>query len=193
MIDVPEHYFKNDTSFRQWLHKNHMQEEGIYLIFYKIAHEKESMRWEEAVKVAICYGWIDSTVKSLGDGKRRQYFCPRKPKSVWSKVNKEYIKDLIAKGLMHSSGFNKITAAKTDGSWTALDDVENGVIPLALKQAFDKAPDAFKNFNTFTRGQRKSYLYWLNQAKRQETQQKRISEIVRLSSENIKTRPGTER
>lgn len=193
MIEVPEYYFKNDTEFRQWLHTNHTQKEGVYLIFYKIAHEKESMRWEEAVKVAICYGWIDSTVKSLGDGKRRQYFCPRKPKSVWSKVNKEHIKNLIATNLMHESGLEKIKAAKKDGSWTALDAVENGIVPPELKLAFEKVPDAFKNFKAFTRGQRKSYLYWLNQAKRPETRQKRISEIVRLSSENIKTRPGTGR
>ncbi|WP_373517274.1 YdeI family protein [Pricia sp.] len=82
MQKFEEHYFKNDSEWREWLHANHAQEKGIYLIFYKIEHENDSMRWEEAVKVAICYGWIDSTVKSLGNGKRRQYFCPRKPKSV---------------------------------------------------------------------------------------------------------------
>ncbi len=193
MTDISEYYFKNAIEFRQWLHENHTQKEGVYLIFYKVSHEKESMRWEEAVKVAICYGWIDSTVKSLGKGKRRQYFCPRKPKSVWSKVNKDHIKNLIAENLMHESGLAKIKAAKKDGSWTALDAVEKGIIPSELKVAFDKAPDAFKNFKSFTRGQRKSYLYWLNQAKRPETRNKRILEIVRLSKENIKTRPGTGR
>ena len=148
----------------------------------------ESMRWEEAVKVALCYGWIDSTVKSLGNGKRRQYFCPRKPKSVWSRVNKEHIKELSAAGLMHESGLRAIEIAKQNGSWHALDDVENGVVPDDLQKAFDQNKRAFENFQNFTKGQRKSYLYWLKQAKRKETRQKRIAEVIGLCKANIKSR-----
>ena len=107
MDHLPEHYFKNDAEWREWLHENHDTSNGIHLIFYKVEHHKESMRWEEAVRVALCYGWIDSTVKSLGNGKRRQYFCPRKPKSVWSKVNKNHIKELKYNGLMHKSGLEE--------------------------------------------------------------------------------------
>lgn len=188
MKEIPELYFRNDNEWRKWLYENHAISGGIYLIFYTVAHEKESMRWEEAVQVALCYGWIDSTVKSLGDGKRRQYFCCRNPKSVWSKLNKTYIKDLIAKELMHESGLEKIRTAKKDGSWTALDAVENGVIPEILQEAFNLNSNAFANFQNFTNSQRKSYLYWLNQAKREETQQKRIKEIIRLCGENIKSR-----
>ncbi|MEX0315008.1 MAG: YdeI family protein [Allomuricauda sp.] len=184
----PEHYFKNDAEWRDWLHENHAESEGIYLILYKVDHEMESMRWEEAVRVALCYGWIDSTVKSLGDGKRRQYFCPRKPKSVWSKVNKNHIKDLIKSNLMHKSGLTIIETAKKDGSWAALDDVENGVVPQDLQKAFGANKTASENFQNFTHGQRKSYLYWLHQAKREETRQKRIQEIIKFCQANIKTR-----
>jgi len=185
------YYFKNDTEWRNWLANNHASSPGIYLIFYKVDHAMESMRWEEAVKVALCYGWIDSTVKSLGDGKRRQYFCERKAKSVWSKLNKTYIKNLSSLGLMHSSGLNKIKQAKKDGSWIALDDVENGVIPTNLKKAFDKNPIAFKNYQHFSKSQRKSYLYYLNQAKRDVTKEKRIAEIIELCAANIKARDGS--
>ena len=149
-----------------------------------------SMRWEEAVRVALCYGWIDSTVKSLGDGKRRQYFCPRKPKSVWSRVNKNHLQELIAADLLHESGLKSIAIAKENGSWTSLDDVENGIIPKKIQEAFDKKPIAFTNYQNFTRGQRKSYLYWLNQAKREETREKRIKEIVANCAQNIKARGG---
>ncbi|WP_424000669.1 YdeI/OmpD-associated family protein [Maribacter sp. IgM3_T14_3] len=190
MLNIPEFYFKNDIEFKDWLHKNHSEHKGIHLIFYAVAHENESMRWEEAVQVALCYGWIDSTVKSLGDGKRRQYFCPRKPKSVWSKVNKNHIKELTANGRMHAAGLSSIKIAKENGSWTSLDDVENGVIPEELQIAFDKNPDAFSNFKNFTQSQRKSYLYFLNQAKRQETKAKRIKEIIDHCTENIKYRNG---
>lgn len=185
-----QYYFKNDIEWRNWLHDNHSQVTGIYLIFYAVSHDNESMRWEEAVRVALCYGWIDSTVKNLGEGKRRQYFCPRKSKSVWSKVNKNHIKDLKKNDLMHKSGLDSIKVAKKNGSWASLDDVENGIIPQELQDAFDKKPLAFTNFQNFTRGQRKSYLYYLNQAKRKETRQKRIKEIIALCAKNIKARGG---
>ncbi len=181
-------YFKNDEEWRNWLSKNYTNTEGIYLIFYKVDHPMESMRWEEAVKVALCYGWIDSTVKSLGDGKRQQYFSPRKQKSVWSKLNKTYIKLLIKNELMHESGLQKINQAKRDGSWTVLDNVENGIIPKDLRIAFNQNEIAFKNYSNFSKSYRKNYLYWLNQAKREATRQKRITEIIKLCHNNIKAR-----
>jgi uncharacterized protein YdeI (YjbR/CyaY-like superfamily) len=187
-MSIPEIYFKNDVEWRYWLEKNHETTSGIYLIFYKVDHEKESMRWEEAVKVALCFGWIDSTVKSLGNGKRRQYFTPRNPKSVWSALNKNYIKELTSLKLMHESGFEKIKIAKKNGSWKALDDVEKGIIPEALQDAFNKTPAAFDNYKSFAPSYRKSYLYWLNQAKRETTRQKRIEEIIKLCQANIKSR-----
>lgn len=185
---IEEFYFKNDNEWRAWLHEHHASSAGVHLIFYKVAHDQDSMRWEEAVKVAICYGWIDSTVKSLGEGKRRQYFCPRKSKSVWSKLNKNYIKQLTATGKMHPSGLKKIKAAKIDGSWKALDDVENGVIPEDLQLAFRSGKVAYKNFQGFAPSYRKNYLYWLNMAKREDTRQKRITEIISLCKQNIKSR-----
>ena len=90
-ISKPKLYFKNDILWRKWLSQNHEISNGVYLIFYKVENEEESMRWEEAVKVALSYGWIDSTVKSLGNGKRRQYFCKRNTKSIWSALNKNIL------------------------------------------------------------------------------------------------------
>ncbi|WP_178987926.1 YdeI/OmpD-associated family protein [Winogradskyella schleiferi] len=188
MIELPELYFKTDIEWREWLHNNHNAAKGVYLIFYKVAHENDSMRWEEAVKIALCFGWIDSTVKSLGNGKRRQYFCPRKPKSVWSALNKTYIKELKKQNLMHQSGLNTIKIAKENGSWSALDDVENGIIPEALQKAFDYNKNAYDNYLNFAPSYRKSYLYYLNQAKRESTRQKRIAEIIELCDANIKSR-----
>lgn len=146
------------------------------------------MRWEEAVQVAICYGWIDSTVKKLDENRRRQMFTPRKDKSVWSKLNKTYIEKLIAQNLMHESGLRKVAIAKQNGSWEALDEVENHVIPEDLALAFEQNPMAFQNYNSFSPSYRKSYLYWLNQAKRAETRANRITEIISLCEQNIKSR-----
>ncbi|WCO00672.1 YdeI/OmpD-associated family protein [Psychroserpens ponticola] len=183
-----EYYFKTDTEWRNWLKENYNSSNGIQLIFYKVDHENQSMRWEEAVRVALCYGWIDSTVKSLGNGKRKQYFCERNEKSVWSALNKKHIKELTTSGLMHESGLEKIKIGKQNGSWSALDDVEKGIIPIALKQAFDINPKAFDNFNNFAPSYKKGYLYWLNQAKRDATREKRIIEIIKLCNSNIKMR-----
>ncbi|QHI34682.1 hypothetical protein IMCC3317_00250 [Kordia antarctica] len=188
MSEREELYFKNTTEWREWLLENHDSSTGIYLIFYKVSSETESMRWEEAVKEALCFGWIDSTVKKLDDERRRQYFCQRNPKSVWSKLNKTYIVELIAENKMHESGSQKMITAMKDGSWTALDNVENLIVPNDLQRAFDNNPKAFENYQNFSPSYRKSYLYWLNQAKREATREKRIAEIIRLCGENVKSR-----
>ncbi|NND16300.1 MAG: hypothetical protein HKN89_08230 [Eudoraea sp.] len=188
MEDKPELFFEDDSLWRAWLHDNHDVYPGVYLIFYKINHPQRSMRWEEAVKVALCYGWIDSTVKSLGEGKRRQYFCPRNAKSTWSALNKSYIKELTADGLIHESGLETIRVAKESGTWSAHDGVENGVIPADLQKAFDATPLAFENYSRFSWTYQKSYLRWLNDAKRKETKDKRIKEIIALCKANKKSR-----
>lgn len=188
MPNKPLLYFKNDSEWRDWLHENHTIHTAVELIFYRVDSNFESMRWEEAVKVAICYGWIDSTVRKLDDERRKQTFTPRKDKSVWSKVNKNYIDDLIANNLMHESGLKKIEIAKQNGSWESLDAVENLEIPEDLKIEFDKNTKALNNFTNFSKSYKKSYLYWLNQAKRPETRQHRITEIISLCEKNIKSR-----
>jgi uncharacterized protein YdeI (YjbR/CyaY-like superfamily) len=181
-------YFKNAQEWREWLHKNHLSALRVYLIFYKVDSAFASMRWEEAVQVALCYGWIDSTVKKLDEHSRRQLFTPRKEKSVWSKVNKTYIKKLIAENQMHESGLRIIEIAKQNGSWESLDQVEALVLPKDLETAFLKNKIAFDNYNAFSKTYKKSYLYWLNQAKKIETRKSRIEHIVKLCEENCKTR-----
>ncbi len=188
-MSPPELYFPRDVEWRDWLHQNHQQyTNGIYLIFHKLETKVPSMRWEDAVKVALCFGWIDSTVKSLGDGKRRQYFCPRNPKSTWSALNKRYIIELETDGLIHESGWKTIELAKNTGTWAAMDDVENLIIPKELQKAFSKSPNAFKNYQNFAPSYRKGYLSWLYQAKRDATKEKRILEIIKLCKANIKNR-----
>jgi len=188
MKELPEIYFKSDVEWRTWLLENHDVNNGIYLIFYKVESKIPSMRWEEAVKVALCFGWIDSTVKKLDEQRRRQYFCPRNSKSVWSKLNKTYIAELTKNNLMHQSGLKKIEIAQQNGSWIALDDVENLIIPIDLNIAFEKNRKAFENYQNFARSYRKSYLSWLNQAKRQATRNNRIEQIILLCAQNKKSR-----
>ncbi len=188
-MSQPELYFPRDVEWRDWLHQNHhIHTKGIYLVFYKLETKTPTMRWEEAVKVALCFGWIDSTVKSLGDGKRRQFFSPRNPKSTWSALNKKYIIELETGGLIHESGWKTIELAKNTGTWSAMEDVENLIIPKELQKAFSKNPNAFINYQNFAPSYRKGYLSWLHQAKRDATKEKRILEIIKLCEANIKNR-----
>lgn len=187
-MDYPELYFERDDDWYDWLLTNHDRSDGVYLIFFKLELKVPTMRWEEAVKVALCFGWIDSTVKSLGNGKRRQYFCRRSPKSVWSALNKSYIVELKAAGLIQAPGNNIIEIAKKNGMWTHMDAVEKGIIPPDLQNAFDRNEQAFENYLNFSRGYRKSYLSWLHSAKRDVTRQRRIAEIIKFCEANIKAR-----
>ena len=188
-MEKPQLYFPRDAQWREWLEANHAQHpQGVYLIFYKVEFEVPSMRWEEAVKVALCFGWIDSTVKNLGDGKRQQFFGPRNPKSTWSALNKKHVAELESDGLIHESGRKIIEIAKESGKWTEMDDVENGVIPPDLQAAFDHSAEAFSNYRGFAPSYRKSYLSWLHSAKREATRQKRIRAIIELCEANIKQR-----
>lgn len=190
MEERPELYFPRDIEWREWLEVHHDRyPKGVDLIFYKLENNVPTMRWEEAVRVAICFGWIDSTVRSLGGGKRKQYFCPRNPKSTWSKLNKQYVAELELAGLIHESGWEKIDLAKKTGTWTAMDDVENLIIPVDLQKAFNRNKLAYTNYKNFSPGYQKSYLSWLFSAKREATRDKRIAEIIDLCEKNIKTRP----
>jgi uncharacterized protein YdeI (YjbR/CyaY-like superfamily) len=184
----PELYFKNRTKWREWLLANHALPKGVYLIFYKVSSKQKSMRWEEAVQEALCFGWIDSTVKKVDDERRKQLFAPRNPKSGWSKVNKNYVKKLTANDLMHKSGLEKIKIAKKDGSWTSRDNAENLILPDELKNAFAKNKLAFKNFQVFSKSYKKNYLHWLYSAKREKTKRKRLAQIITLCEQNIKSR-----
>ncbi|MBT8393436.1 MAG: YdeI/OmpD-associated family protein [Bacteroidia bacterium] len=190
-MDFPELYFERGVEWYDWMLQNHDKYKGVYLIFYKLEMNVPTMRWTEAVKVALCFGWIDSTVKSLGDGKRRQYFTPRKPKSPWSALNKKYVNELITAGLMQESGYKVIELAKNNGMWHYMDDVEKGIVPQDLQNAFDKYPKAYENYLNFSKGYQKGYLSWLKSAKRQETRQNRIKKIIEFCRKNIKNRGGS--
>ncbi|MGG6268564.1 YdeI/OmpD-associated family protein [Leptolyngbya sp. AN03gr2] len=171
------------VAWRNWLKQNYETAIGIWLIYYKVKSGKPSIRYSEAVKEALCFGWIDSKAKSLDDDRYMQIFTPRKPKSVWSKLNKQYIEELIAEGLMTEAGIRKIEAAKLDGSWTSLDAIEALIMPPDLIDALEKNAIAQQNFQTFSNSTKKVILYWIESAKRSETRQNRIEKTVMAAVE----------
>jgi uncharacterized protein YdeI (YjbR/CyaY-like superfamily) len=166
------------------LDKNNHTSLGVWLIYYKVKSGKPSIRYSEAVKEALCFGWIDSKVKSLDSERYMQIFTPRKPKSVWSKLNKQYIEELIEQGLMTPSGLEKIETAKQNGSWSTLDAIEELIIPADLKQALEANETANKFFKEFSNSSKKNILFWIESAKRPETRLKRIEQTISSAVQN---------
>ena len=150
---------KNRQAWREWLEKNYTTSIGVWLIYYKVKSGQPSVRYSEAVKEALCFGWIDSKAKSIDEERYRQIFTPRKPKSVWSKLNKQYIQELIEQGLMTKAGLEKIEAAKQDGSWTTLDTIEELIIPADLTQALAANETANRYFEAFSNISKKNILF----------------------------------
>lgn len=164
--------------WRYWLEKNHIQENAIWLIIHKKNTESQNLTWSQAVDEALCFGWIDSTKKTIDHQKYKQYFCKRKAQSNWSKVNKSKIETLTQKGLMAPAGIKSVNTAKQNGSWTILDSVEALIIPKDLENAFSKHQNAKNFFLSLSNSSRKILLYKLVSAKRPATRQKRIDDIV---------------
>ncbi|MES1025371.1 YdeI/OmpD-associated family protein [Gloeocapsa sp. BRSZ] len=182
--DLETFQAQNRQQWREWLEKNHDTSRGIWLIYYKVKSGTVSIRYSEAVKEALCFGWIDSKVRSLDTESYMQIFTPRKPKSVWSKLNKQYIEELIEQGLMTEAGFKKIETAKQDGSWTTLDASEALILPADLQQALAANETANKYFAAFSNTNKKNILFWITSAKRVETRLKRIEQTINSAAQN---------
>lgn len=176
----------NKEDWRNWLAKNHLIKDSIWLILYKKASPTPNLSWSEAVDEALCFGWIDSTKKTIDKERYTQYFCKRKAKSNWSRVNKDKVKVLIEQGLMEEAGYKSIEIAKENGSWNILDEVEALVIPADLEKEFANHEGAMTYFDNLSKSAKKILLYWVVSAKRPETRQKRILEIAENASKNLK-------
>jgi uncharacterized protein YdeI (YjbR/CyaY-like superfamily) len=172
--------------WRQWLKTNHIKKQSVNLILYKKESNKPTISWSEAVDEALCFGWVDSTRRPLDEEKFMQFFSKRKPAGTWSKINKEKITQLIEKGLMTQAGLDCIEKAKQNGSWAILDEVEELIIPKDLEKAFKLKPGSKKHFLGLSKSVRKFYLHQVMIAKRPETREKRINDIVCLAAEKKK-------
>lgn len=185
-MEIETYCPQSRTDWRQWLDKNHESKQSVWLIFYTKKSNIPSLSWSEAVDEALCFGWIDSTKKTIDDSSYIQFFSKRKPKSNWSKINKEKVQLLTENGLMTAAGFDSIETAKQNGSWNILDEVEELIIPNDLEKAFKEHEGSKNYFLSLSKSARKIILGWIVLAKRQETRQKRIDEVVKSAKQNLK-------
>jgi uncharacterized protein YdeI (YjbR/CyaY-like superfamily) len=177
---------KTRKEWRKWLEKNHHSERSVWLIIYHKGSDTKSIYYDEAVEEAICFGWIDSIAHKRDEESKYQFFAQRKPKSNWSKANRERAEKMLEQGQMTPSGQELIHLAKKTGTWEALVDVQNSVIPDDLQKLLNKNKTALKNFLAFQPSSKRIILEWILNAKKGETRQKRMEETVRLAADNIK-------
>jgi len=182
-IDSYTHFRPHSKGhLREWLTENHERLEGAWIVYSKKASGLPTVAYTDLVDELLCF---DSTIRPVDEFSYKQLITPRKPKSTWSRVNKEKIERLMAEGLIYPRGLAIVEICKANGSWSSLDAVENMEIPPDLEAAFEKRPELKEFFLSQPNYKIKNYgLYPLNLAKTQPTRDKRIAELIsRLETE----------
>lgn len=179
--------------WRSWLEEHHSSASAVWLIIYHKSSRIPSVYYDEAVEQALCFGWIDSVPNKRDETSYYLYFAQRKPKSLWSKINKDRVEKLIKLGQMHRAGLELVTRAKEMGTWNALDTVDALHIPNEMAQLFQKNPLAKQHFEAFPPSIRRGILEWILQAKSDETRLNRIMTTVTLAEQNIRANQYTKK
>jgi uncharacterized protein YdeI (YjbR/CyaY-like superfamily) len=185
--DKKKLYVTKRAEWRKWLQKNGEAEKEIWLVHYKKHTGTPSLAYDDAVEEALCFGWIDSTVRRLDDARYMQKYTPRKRESSWSELNKKRANRMIKQGRMAEAGLAKIREAKKNGRWdkAGLSQEPKGV-PAELKKALAANKKARQHFDALAPSYKKHYIGWIASAKREETRTKRANEAIGLLSKNKK-------
>lgn len=173
------------AALREWLEANCAQSESIWLVTFKKG-KGPSVRYDDIVEEAICFGWIDSRVAKLDDARSMLLLSPRRAGSAWSKVNKDRVEKIAPLGLITPAGQKLIDQAKLDGTWDKLNDVDALIEPSDLVAALSATPPARENWDRFPPSSRRGILEWINAAKRAETRNTRIQQTATLAAQGIK-------
>ncbi len=180
-MELPIVPFENKKKWKDWLARQHGKSAGVWLKIAKKNVGVLSVTYEEALDVALCYGWIDGQKKAFDDQYWLQKFTPRGPKSIWSKINTEKAERLIASGEMQPAGLKAIELAKQDGRWEAAYEGQKTIsVPEDLQAALDKNRKAKASFATLNSVNRYAILFRIQNAKRPETRARRIQQFVEM-------------
>jgi len=173
--------FASKKKWADWLAKVHDKSAGVWLKLGKKGSGIPSVTYEEALDIALCYGWIDGQKGSFDDKYWLQKFTPRGPKSIWSKINTDKTEKLIASGEMKPAGLKAIEMAKKDGRWAAAYESQKVIsVPPDFQAALDKNKNAKAFFATLNSANRYSFLFRIQTARKAETRAKRIGQFVEM-------------
>jgi uncharacterized protein YdeI (YjbR/CyaY-like superfamily) len=166
------------AAWRAWLAANCGTVRGVWVASWRKASGRDPVAYADLVEEAICFGWIDSTVNILDDERGLQLMTPRKPKSGWTRLNRQRVASLEAQERMTDAGRRAVSVAKANGWWTIYDPVEDLIEPDDLGEALDASPAARTAWDGFPPSTRKQMLWWVISSGRPETRAKRIARIV---------------
>lgn len=179
--DLPILFFADQQQWEQWLAEHYAEPSGVWLKFAKKDSGITSLSYDPALKIALCYGWIDGQTKGVDETYYLQKFTPRRSKSIWSKRNVGIVEQLIQEGKMQPSGQAAIDAAKADGRWDqAYDSSSNMTIPEDLQAALDANPKAKAFYETLNKTNTYAILWRVQTAKKPETRATRIEKLVAM-------------
>jgi uncharacterized protein YdeI (YjbR/CyaY-like superfamily) len=179
--EQPVVFFASPAQMEAWLEEHGESSDGIWLKFAKKGSGIPSVVYADAVEVALCHGWIDGQARRLDEQHYLQRFTPRRPRSKWSRINREKAERLIAESRMRPAGLREIERARGDGRWdAAYDSPMTATVPDDFQQALDAEPEAREFFESLGSTKRYSFLYRIADAKRPETRARRIAEYVEL-------------
>ena len=179
--DLPIKPFASKQKWADWLARQHDKSAGVWLKLAKKDSGIKSITYEEALDLALCYGWIDGQKKGFDDRYWLQKLTPRGPKSIWSKINTEKADKLIASGEMKPAGLRVIEAAKQDGRWdAAYASQKNMAVPEDFQAALDKNEKARAAFARLKSSERYSFLFRIHHAKKPETRARHIQNFVEM-------------
>lgn len=177
-FDYPIFHAETRNQWRAWLMHHHTSARGVWLCSWRSTTSRPRCPYPEAVEEALCFGWIDSTNSLLDEERSLQLFTPRRPKSSWSRLNRERAAEMETRGLMTHAGRHAIAAAKANGWWTILDQVEDLEELADLKAALDRDPRARSTWDAFPPRARRLMLWWIVSAARDATRAARIAQVV---------------
>jgi len=182
-------FCRSRDDWRLWLKKNHTTASEIWLVYMKKHTKKQSVTYNEAVEEALCFGWIDSLVKSIDNESYMQKYTPRKNNSVWSDVNRKRVEKLIAEKKMTQAGLEKVEVAKKNGNWdNAYSSKQKFEIPDEFTEALQNNSIANSFFNKLSPSHQNTYIGYIITAKRSETRINRIKKVIGLLEKG--TKPG---
>ena len=182
--------FSSAGMWEAWLEEHHASSEGVWIKFAKKGSGIETVSYAEALDAALCYGWIDGQTRGFDDEYWLQRYTPRRPRSKWSKINREKVANLTEVGKMKPAGLREVERARADGRWdAAYDSPSKATVPDDLRRELDKNPEAAAFFATLDSRNRYAILYRIQDAKKPETRARRIEKYVTMLGKGEKLYP----
>lgn len=179
--ELPIDLFAGPDELEAWLDENHASSQGVWLKIAKKGAREPSVTYDEAVELALCFGWIDSQKRGFDETHFLQRFTPRRPRGRWSKINREKAEALIEAGKMRPTGLAEVEAAKADGRWeAAYEGQRTAKVPPDLQRELDANRAAAEFFASLNSANRYAIVYRLDEAKKPETRERRLKNFVAM-------------